>query len=160
MTEVRLDPRQAPARAELLLGADFGRQARGRPIHGRLESEDGGADRPGPRLKLGAVRTRRLAASEEPTDPRAAPTATRSAEHGTTPRRSPGRGRHAGGGGAPSRGAAHDATHWNHTRAAGLSRERLEQRGVSTLSDAQLPTILVGPKGGRTADAVLDVSPA
>ena len=25
MNEVRLDPRQAPARAELLLGADFGR---------------------------------------------------------------------------------------------------------------------------------------
>ena len=66
MTEVRLDPRQGPARAELLLAADFGREARGRPIHGRLESEDGGtdADEPGPRLKLGAVLTRRLAVSE------------------------------------------------------------------------------------------------
>ena len=64
MNEVRLDPRQAPARAELLLAADFGRQAAGRPIHGRLESEDGGAGEPGPRLKLGAVRTRRLAVSE------------------------------------------------------------------------------------------------
>ena len=65
MNEVRLDPRQAPARAELLLAADFGQEARGRPIHGRLESEDdGGADEPGPRLKLGAVRTRRLAVSE------------------------------------------------------------------------------------------------
>ena len=64
MDEVRLDPRQAPARAELLLAADFGQEARGRPIHGRLESEDGGADEPGPRLKLGAVRTRRLAVSE------------------------------------------------------------------------------------------------
>ena len=64
MNEVRLDPQQAPARAELLLAADFGQEARGRPIHGRLESEDGGADEPGPRLKLGAVRTRRLAASE------------------------------------------------------------------------------------------------
>ncbi len=64
MNEVRLDPQQAPARAELLLGADFGQQARGRPIHGRLKSEDGGADEPGPRLKIGAVRTRRLAASE------------------------------------------------------------------------------------------------
>ena len=62
--KVRLDPQQAPARAELLLAADFGRQARGRPIHGRLESEDGGAGEPGPRLKLGAVRTRRLAVSE------------------------------------------------------------------------------------------------
>ena len=64
MNEVRLDPQQAPARAELLLAADFGHEARGRPIHGRLESEDGGADEPGPRLKIGAVRTRRLAASE------------------------------------------------------------------------------------------------
>ena len=64
MNEVELDPRQAPARAELLLAADFGREARGRPIHGRLESEDGGAGEPGPRLKLGAVLTRRLAASE------------------------------------------------------------------------------------------------
>ena len=65
MAEVRLDPRQAPVRAELLLAADFGREARGRPIHGRPESEDdGGADEPGPRLKLGAVRTRRLAVSE------------------------------------------------------------------------------------------------
>ncbi len=63
MNEVRLDPRQAPARAELLLAADFGQQAPGRPIHGRLESEDGGGE-PGPRLKLGAVRTRRLAVSE------------------------------------------------------------------------------------------------
>ncbi len=61
---VRLDPQQAPARAELLLAADFGQEARGRPIHGRLESEEGGAGEPGPRLKLGAVRTRRLAASE------------------------------------------------------------------------------------------------
>ena len=64
MIEVRLDPRQAPAPAELLLAADFGRKARGRPIHGRLESEDGDAGEPGPRLKLGAVRTRRLAVSE------------------------------------------------------------------------------------------------
>ena len=32
MNEVRLDPQQAPARAELLLAADFGQEARGRPI--------------------------------------------------------------------------------------------------------------------------------
>ena len=64
MNEVVLDPRQAPARAELLLAADFGREAPGRSIHGRLESEDGGAGEPGPPLKLGAVRTRRLAVSE------------------------------------------------------------------------------------------------
>ena len=63
MNEARLDPQQPSARAELLLAADFGHDARGRPIHGRLESEDGGGE-PGPMLKLGAVRTRRLAVSE------------------------------------------------------------------------------------------------
>ena len=36
--DVTLDPQQAPARAELLLAAGFGQEARGRPIHGRLES--------------------------------------------------------------------------------------------------------------------------
>ena len=41
---VRLDPQQAPAGAELLLAADFGRKPRGHPMHGRLESEDGSAD--------------------------------------------------------------------------------------------------------------------
>ena len=35
--EVRLDPQQAPARAELLLGAGFGQEARGHPIHGRCQ---------------------------------------------------------------------------------------------------------------------------
>ena len=64
MNDVRLDPQQAPARAELLLAADFGQEARGRPIYGRFESEDGDAGEPGPRLKIGAVRTRRLAVSE------------------------------------------------------------------------------------------------
>ena len=63
MNEMRLDPRQAPARAELLPAADCGQKAAGRPIHGRLESEDGGGE-PGPRLKIGAVRTRRLVVSE------------------------------------------------------------------------------------------------
>ena len=64
MNEVMLDPQQAPARAELLLAAGFGQEARGRPIHGRLESEDDGDGEPGPRVKIGAVRTRRLAVSE------------------------------------------------------------------------------------------------
>ena len=64
MNDVRLDPRRAPARAELLLAADFRHEARERPIHGRLESEDGGDGEPGPRLKIGAVLTRRLAVSE------------------------------------------------------------------------------------------------
>ena len=64
MDEVTLDPQQVPARAELLLAAGFGQEARGRPIHGRLESDDDGVGEPGPRVKIGAVRTRRLAASE------------------------------------------------------------------------------------------------
>ena len=38
------DPHQAPARAELLLAAGFGPKARGRPIHGRLESDDGDSE--------------------------------------------------------------------------------------------------------------------
>ena len=64
MDEVTLDPQQVPARAELLLAAGFGQEARGRPIHGRLESDCDGDGEPGPRVKIGAVRTRRLAASE------------------------------------------------------------------------------------------------
>ncbi len=62
--EVRLDPQQAPARAELLLAAAFGQEVRGRPIHGRLESDGDGDGEPGPPVKIGAVRTRRLAVSE------------------------------------------------------------------------------------------------
>jgi len=38
------DLHQASARAELLLAADVGPKARGRPIHGRLESEDGDSE--------------------------------------------------------------------------------------------------------------------
>ena len=38
------DPHQAPAHAELLLATDVGPKARGRPIHGRLESEDGDSE--------------------------------------------------------------------------------------------------------------------
>ncbi len=64
MDEVTLDPQQVPARAELLLAAGFGQEARGRPIHGRLESDCDGDGEPGPRVKIGAVRTRRLAVSE------------------------------------------------------------------------------------------------
>ena len=61
---VTLDPQQVPARAELLRAAGFGQEARGRPIYGRLESEDDGDGEPGPRVKIGAVQTRRLAVSE------------------------------------------------------------------------------------------------
>ena len=62
--KVTLDPQQVPARAELLLAAGFGQGARGRAIHGRLESEDDADGELGPRVKIGAVRTRRLAVSE------------------------------------------------------------------------------------------------
>ena len=47
------------------LSGRFGQEARGRPIYGRIENEDdGGGGEPGPRLKIGAVRTRRLTVSE------------------------------------------------------------------------------------------------
>ena len=61
---VTFDSQQVPARAELLRAAGFGQEARGRPIYGRLESEDDGDSEPGPRVKIGAVQTRRLAVSE------------------------------------------------------------------------------------------------
>ena len=40
MNDVRLDPRQVPARAELLLAAGLGKDAPGRPIYARLEPDD------------------------------------------------------------------------------------------------------------------------
>ena len=61
---------------------------------------------------------------------------------------------------SPGKAAAHDASHWNHPRAAGLvARERLEQHGGGTLSDTELLAFHAGPNGGRTADTVLDVHP-
>ena len=74
----------------LLLGADFGQEARGHPIHGRPESEDGGADdEPGPRLKVGAVRTRRFASSEGSVRPSGSGYGNPSTARGTTPLPSP-----------------------------------------------------------------------
>ena len=72
-------------RAELLLAADFGRQAPGRPIHGRLGSEDNGAGDPresaGDLARIDGVtpRTRPRSASSSPrpetiANPSAAPT--------------------------------------------------------------------------------------
>ena len=63
-TEVALDPQQVPARAELLLAAEFGDDAHGRPIFGHAgpEHEEPGETRG--RIKVGAVRTRRLALAE------------------------------------------------------------------------------------------------
>ena len=72
-------------RAELLLAADVGREARRRPIHGRIESKGGGAGEPGPRLKLGAVGRAGSRRAKAPTGPRAPRTATRSAARGTPP---------------------------------------------------------------------------
>ncbi len=40
MNDVRLDPRQVPARAELLLAAELGKDAPGRSIYARLEPDD------------------------------------------------------------------------------------------------------------------------
>ena len=54
----RAGTRRAAARRRLRAGGPRP------PIHGRLESEDGGADEPGRRLKIAAVRARRLAVSE------------------------------------------------------------------------------------------------
>lgn len=63
MHEVTLDPQQVPAGAQLLVGAAFGDDAAGRPIHGTVADEayDGG-DRQ--RLKVGAVATCRLAVAQ------------------------------------------------------------------------------------------------
>ena len=64
MSDVRLDPQQVPARAELLLAAGLGEDAPGRPIYARPEPDDhDGGERPA-RIKVGAVRTRRLHAAE------------------------------------------------------------------------------------------------
>ena len=61
---VRLDPQQVPARAELLLAAELGEDAPGRPIYARPEPEDHDDGERAGRIKVGAVRTRRLHAAE------------------------------------------------------------------------------------------------
>ncbi len=60
MDDVRLDPQQVPARAELLLAVELGEDAPGRPIYARLEPDGDGE--PAGRIKVGAVLTRRLCA--------------------------------------------------------------------------------------------------
>ena len=64
MNDVRLDPQQIPARAELLLAAELGEDAPGRPIYARPEPEGHDGGEPVARIKVGAVRTRRLSAAE------------------------------------------------------------------------------------------------
>ena len=63
MSDVRLDLRQVPARAELLLAAELGEDAPGRPIYARLEPDDDDGEL-AVRIKVGAVLTRRLYAAE------------------------------------------------------------------------------------------------
>ena len=68
MNDVRLDPQQVLARAELLLAAQLGEDAPGRPIYARLEPDGDGAPTV-VRIKVGAVLTRRLYAAVVPTRP-------------------------------------------------------------------------------------------
>ncbi len=62
MNDVRLDPQQVPARAELLLEVAFGEDAPGRPIYTRPEPEGDGE--PAVPVKVGAMLTRRLSTAE------------------------------------------------------------------------------------------------
>ena len=64
MNDVRLDPQQVPARAELLRAAEFGEDAPGRPIYTRLEPNGHGDGEPAARIKVGGILTRRLCAAE------------------------------------------------------------------------------------------------
>ena len=64
MNDVRLDLQQVPARAELLLAAELGEDAPGRPIYTRPEPDGQGDGEPAARIKVGAVLTRRLLTSE------------------------------------------------------------------------------------------------
>ena len=64
MNDVRLDPQQVPSRAELLLTAELGEDAPGRPIFTRPEPDGQGDGEPAARIKVGAMLTRRLSATE------------------------------------------------------------------------------------------------
>ena len=64
MNDVRLDPQQVPARAELLLAAELGEDAPGRPIYARPEPDGHDGGEPMARIKIGAMLTRRLYAAE------------------------------------------------------------------------------------------------
>ena len=64
MNDVRLDPQQVPARAELLLAAELGEDAPGRSIYARLRPDDHDDGEPAAPIKIGAMLTRRLSAAE------------------------------------------------------------------------------------------------
>ena len=61
---VRLDPQQVPTRAELLLAAELGADAPGRPIYARPERDGQGDGVRMARIKVGAAETRRVSAAE------------------------------------------------------------------------------------------------
>ena len=62
MNDMRLDLQQVPAQAELLLAAELGEDAPGRPIFTRREPDGDGE--PTARIKVGGVLTRRLSSAE------------------------------------------------------------------------------------------------
>ena len=64
MNDVRLDPQQVPARAELLLAAELGEDAPGRPIYAMPEPDGHDDGEPTARIKVGSMLTRRLSATE------------------------------------------------------------------------------------------------
>ncbi|MCY3671156.1 MAG: hypothetical protein OXH14_08750 [Alphaproteobacteria bacterium] len=69
MSDVQLDLQQVPARAELLLAAELGDHAPGRPIYARPEPDGEGGGEPAARIKVGAAETRRLSAAEAAESP-------------------------------------------------------------------------------------------
>ena len=73
MNDVRLDPQQVPARAELMLAAELGEDAPGRPIYARPEPDDHDDGERAGRIKVGAVLTRRLHVAEAAETPAGAP---------------------------------------------------------------------------------------
>ena len=64
MNDVRLDPQQIPARAELLLAAELGEDAPGRPIYARPEPDGQDDGEAAARIKVGSMLTHRLSAAE------------------------------------------------------------------------------------------------
>ena len=64
MNDVRLDPQQIPARAELLLAAELGEKAPGRPIYAKPEPDGHDDGEPTACIKVGSMLTRRLSAAE------------------------------------------------------------------------------------------------
>ncbi|MCY4119717.1 MAG: hypothetical protein OXG72_02205 [Acidobacteria bacterium] len=64
MNDVRLDPQQIPARAELLLAAELGEDAPGRPIYARPEPDGHDDGEPAARIRVGSILTRRLPTAE------------------------------------------------------------------------------------------------